>query len=129
MPEALAPAVLERVPRLAELVGAATLEAQWEGRRAVYLWQIERDLALLSRHVGWPSVAATYRASLRNPEELWAVAYELRTAAKLAPVVDGIELRPLPGVGPRGEPSREDAGRAVREAKSVVADVRMGRAT
>lgn len=36
----------------------------------------------------------------------------------------------LPGVGPQGEPSGEDAGRAVQAARSIVAEVRvrMGRA-
>jgi predicted nucleotidyltransferase len=93
MPETLVSPLASRMPRLAELVGAAWLEARWEGRRAVYLWQVERDLEVLARYVGWPQVATAYRASLRNLEELMAVAYELRAAAKLAPLVDGLELR------------------------------------
>jgi len=99
MPETLASPLANRVPRLVGLVGAATVEAWWEWPRAVYLWQIERDLELLTRHVGWSKVARAYRASLRNSTELWGVAHELRTAAKLAPVVDGLELRPRVGTG------------------------------
>lgn len=99
MPETLASPLANRVPRLVDLLGAATVEAWWAGTRAVYLWQIERDLELLTRHVGWSRVARAYRASLRNSTELWGVAYELRTAAKLAPVVDGLELRPRVGAG------------------------------
>jgi len=99
MPETLASTLAKRVPRLTELMGTAMVEARWEGLAAVYLWQIERDLELLTRHVGWSRVAQAYRVSLRNPEELWGVAYELRTAAKLAPVVDGLDLRPRVGAG------------------------------
>jgi predicted nucleotidyltransferase len=99
MPEALVSTLARRVPRLAELMGIVEVEAQWKWPRAAYLWQIERDLELLTRRVSWPRVAATYRDSLRNPAERWGVAYELRTAAKLAPLVDDIKLRPLVGAG------------------------------
>jgi predicted nucleotidyltransferase len=99
MPEALVSGLAKRVPRLAKLVGTAEVEARWEGKRAAYLWQTERDLELLARHVEWTQIAATYRKSLRNPAEAWGVSYELRTAAKLAPAVDDIELRPRIGTG------------------------------
>ncbi|HEV8310060.1 MAG TPA: nucleotidyltransferase domain-containing protein [Methylomirabilota bacterium] len=99
MASALTARLSHRVPRLSELIGAAAVEAWWEGLRAVYLWQVERDLELLTRHVGWPGVAGAYRTPLRNPNELFATAYELRTAAKLAPVVDGLELRPRVSAG------------------------------
>ncbi len=99
MPETVISPIAKRVPRLTALVGAAMVEARWEGLAALYLWQIERDLELLTRHVGWPKVAKAYRASLRNPKELWGVAYELRTAAKLAPVVERLDLRPRVAAG------------------------------
>ncbi len=97
MPETRTVSLAERFPRLAELVGSSEVDAASEGKLP-WLWRIERDLDLLARHVGWDRVAAGYRKMLRNGE-WWPAAYELRTAALLAPEVERLELKPRAGSG------------------------------
>lgn len=63
------------------------------------LWQMERDLELLTRHAAWADVERAYRRLLGNPGQLMDAAYEIRVAALLAPHADRLELAPKVGLG------------------------------
>lgn len=74
-----------------------TFEARREelaGIQPALLWQMERDLELLTRHVRWAEIERAYRRGLRNPGQLENVAYELRVAAMVAPHTGQLELAP-----------------------------------
>lgn len=58
------------------------------------LWQMERDLELLTRHATWAEIERAYRRGLRNPGQFENVAYELRVAAMVAPHTGQLELAP-----------------------------------
>lgn len=86
------------LPHLARLLGNRLRGREQELERygIAVLWQVEQDLELLERR---HHVAAAYRNLLRKPREFVQAAYEIRTAAMLAPIVD--ELEPEPRVGTR----------------------------
>lgn len=64
------------------------------GIRPALLWQMERDLELLTRQVPWVEIERAYRRGLRNSGQLENVAYELRVAAMVAPHARQLELTP-----------------------------------
>jgi len=84
-------------PLLVGLLGPESIR----GRREEFdrlgvapLWQVERDLSLLSRHTSTPEIPRAYRDLLRNPGRFIDALYEIHVAAMLAPFVDRLELAP-----------------------------------
>lgn len=87
-------------PRLSRLVPSKSLaarSAEFEGLGLGPMWQIERDLELLARHVSEDSLSAAYRNVIRNPGHLIEALYEIRVASMLAPVSSGLTLAPAIG--------------------------------
>lgn len=102
MGSTLTPLIADQLPRLAELLGSGELNArtqEFERLGMVPLWQVERDLELLTRCAPWAEITSAYRDLLQNPGQFISVMYEIRVAAMLAPFADKLELAPRVGAG------------------------------
>jgi predicted nucleotidyltransferase len=98
----LADVISDQFPHLAELLGGRLLHAradEFQRLGMVPLWQVERDLKLLTRYVPLAEITSAYRDLLRNPRKFIEAMYEIRVAAMLAPFVDKLELAPEIGAG------------------------------
>lgn len=94
--------ISSQLPRLAELLGERELRArdhEFQRLGNAPLWQVERDLQLLTRRVPWTLIRRAYRDLLRNPEHFIEAMYEIRVSAMLAPIADKLELAPKIGSG------------------------------
>lgn len=102
MDNTLSSLISDRLPRLAGLVGARPLQAredEFQHLGMPALWQVERDLELLTRHLPWSEIARAYRNLLRNAGGFIAAMYEIRVAAMLAPGAGKLALAPRVGSG------------------------------
>lgn len=102
MHNALTSLISDHLPRLTQLLGHRELRArshEFERLGMVALWQVERDLGLLARHVAWADITRAYRDLLQNPGQFVPAMYEIRVAAMLAPFADKLELAPKIGAG------------------------------
>ena len=100
MDNTLTSSILNQSPRLAQLLGVRNLRArahEFERLGTIALWQVERDLELLTRHLPRAKVAKAYRDLLQNAGQFIAAMYEIRVAAMLAPIADKLELAPKVG--------------------------------
>lgn len=100
MANSLTSLISEQLPRLAELLGSNALDVrntEFEKLGVSPLWQVERDLQLLNRHLPSTEIAKAYRHLLRNQGKLIEALYEIRVAAMLAPFTDKLELSPAIG--------------------------------
>lgn len=98
----LADVISDQLPHLAELLGSRLLHAragEFQQLGMVPLWQVERDLKLLTRYVPQAKITSAYRDLLRNPRKFIEAMYEIRVAAMLAPFADKLELTPKIGRG------------------------------
>ncbi len=89
--------VPDRFPRLLDLLGTEVVRrrrGEFDRLGVAPLWQVERDLALLSRYTPTATIVRAYRDLLRNPGCFVDALYEIHVAAMLAPFVDTLELAP-----------------------------------
>ena len=90
------------LPHLANLIGGremARRNDELSRLGAAALWQLERDLVVLHRHVPAGQVARAYKDLLRNTGQFVQALYEVRVAAMLAPASEDLELAPAVGRG------------------------------
>jgi predicted nucleotidyltransferase len=83
------------LPHLAKLLGQEAVKRRREELErlgSALLWQTERDLALVSRHVPAEEIYRSYKDVLGNPGQFVHAAYEIRVAAMLAPVAKQLRL-------------------------------------
>jgi predicted nucleotidyltransferase len=100
MDNTLTSLISNQLPRLTELLGSRKLGArkhEFERLGMSPLWQVEKDLELLIRHLPCAKIAAAYRELLQNAGQFLAAMYEIRVAAMLAPIADKLELAPTVG--------------------------------
>lgn len=100
MDNTLTSLISDQLPRLAELLGRRALRArnqEFETLGLAPIWQVERDLELLTRRLPWAQITSAYRDLLRNSGQFIAGMYEIRVAAMLVPFVDTLELAPRIG--------------------------------
>jgi len=82
---------------IGDQLGDRAREFDWLGVAPVA--QVGRDLEVLSRWTSQREISRAHRDLLRNPGHFVRAMYEIRVAAMLAPVADGLELAPPVGNG------------------------------
>jgi predicted nucleotidyltransferase len=92
----------EHFPSLLRLLSAEDLDLrheEFERLDVALICQVERDLVLLARYVAEAEISRAYRALLRNAGQFIDAAYEIRSAAMLAPIAEALVLAPAVGKG------------------------------